>query len=89
MPARSSRRVYPSTVVGFWHLRGDLPGDHPLIGRSAPGLPFEDGTRLGALLHEGKALLLNLNGNQSLRTLGDAWPEGSTTAPRKRTTTWV
>ena len=70
-PAGAS--FFARKIAGTW-LRYDLPGDHPLIGRSAPDLHFEDGTRLGALLHEGRALLLNLNGNESLRTLGDAWP---------------
>ena len=37
-------------------------GDHPLIGRSAPDFEFEDGARLGALLHDGKGLLLDLRG---------------------------
>ncbi|MFC4114529.1 FAD-dependent monooxygenase [Nonomuraea zeae] len=41
-------------------FRYDLPGDHPLIGRSAPALEPADGTRLGDHLHEGRGLLLDL-----------------------------
>jgi len=54
-------------------LRYNLPGGHPLIGRSAPDLKFEDGTRLGALLNDGSALLVNLNGNNELQTISKPW----------------
>jgi hypothetical protein len=69
---------FAQKIAGTW-LHYDLPGDHPLTGRSAPDLLFEDGTRLGAHLHEGKALLLSLNGlnslngNAQLRTLAESW----------------
>jgi 2-polyprenyl-6-methoxyphenol hydroxylase-like FAD-dependent oxidoreductase len=69
---------FAQKIAGTW-LRYDLPGDHPLIGQSAPDLLFEDGTRLGAHLHEGKALLLSLNGlnglngDAQLRTLAESW----------------
>ncbi|MFG2571697.1 FAD-dependent oxidoreductase [Streptomyces sp. NPDC048481] len=49
------------------HQRHDLPGDHPLVGRSAPDLEFSDGTRLAGLLHEGRALLLDLADDPKLR----------------------
>jgi 2-polyprenyl-6-methoxyphenol hydroxylase-like FAD-dependent oxidoreductase len=54
-------------------LRYDLPGDHPLIGRSAPDLEFEDGSRLGPLLNDGAGLLLDLAGNKELNTLSQKW----------------
>ncbi len=66
---------FAQKIAGTW-LRYDLPGDHPLIGGSAPDLLFEDRTRLGAHLHEGKALLLSLNGlnnDDQLRTLAESW----------------
>ena len=47
-------------------MRYNLPGDHPLIGRSAPDFEFEDGTRLGDLLHEGKGVLLDLADSKEL-----------------------
>jgi hypothetical protein len=59
-------------ISGVW-LRYDLPGDHPLIGCSAPDLEFEDGTRLGTFLHDGKAVLLDLVGREELKELGDLW----------------
>jgi hypothetical protein len=54
-------------------LRYDLPGDHPLIGRSAPDLEFENGTRLGDLLHDGIGLLLDLSGKAELASLTKNW----------------
>jgi hypothetical protein len=55
-------------------LRYDLPGDHPLIGRSAPDFEFEDGSRLGPLLRDGTGLLLDLTANEKLSTLSQRWP---------------
>ncbi|WP_214319823.1 FAD-dependent monooxygenase [Nonomuraea sediminis] len=46
-------------ISGVWQ-RYDLPGDHPLIGRSAPDLELADGTRVGDHLHAGQGLLLDL-----------------------------
>ena len=69
-PAGAS--FFARKISGAW-LRYDLPGDHPLIGRSAPDLLFEDRTRLGEHLNEGKALLLSLNGGETLRTLTESW----------------
>ena len=63
---------FAQKIAGIW-LRYNLPGDHPVIGRSAPDLEFEDGTRLGALLHEGTALLLDLTGGGKLCTVSRSW----------------
>ncbi len=51
-------------------MRYNLPGDHPLIGCSAPDFEFEDGARLGDLLHDGKGLLLNFSEATELHRLG-------------------
>jgi hypothetical protein len=53
--------------------RYDLPGDHPLIGRSAPDIEFEEGSRLGLLLHDGTGLLLDFTANKALSTLSRKW----------------
>ncbi|MFJ6752971.1 FAD-dependent oxidoreductase [Streptomyces sp. NPDC091266] len=47
--------------------RYDLPGGHPLTGRSAPDLELSDGSRLGAHLRDGQALLLDLADDAGLR----------------------
>ncbi|MDP9861245.1 MULTISPECIES: FAD-dependent monooxygenase [Streptosporangium] len=45
-------------ISGVWQ-RYDLPGDHRLIGGSAPDLGLADGSRLADHLHDGRALLLD------------------------------
>jgi hypothetical protein len=52
-------------------MQYDLGAEHPLAGRSAPDFEFEDGTRLGDLLHDGRGLLLNFNASESLQALCD------------------
>lgn len=52
---------FAKMISGGWH-HYDLPGDHPLVGRSAPDLSLADGTRLAEHLHAGKGLLLDLGG---------------------------
>ncbi|MEV6761341.1 FAD-dependent monooxygenase [Streptomyces sp. NPDC051105] len=53
-------------ISGVWQ-RYDLPGEHPLTGRSAPDLEFSDGTRLGDRLHGGRAVLFDLADDPKLR----------------------
>ncbi|RKT66922.1 2-polyprenyl-6-methoxyphenol hydroxylase-like FAD-dependent oxidoreductase [Saccharothrix variisporea] len=55
---------FTKMISGVWH-RLDLPGDHPLIGRSAPDLVLSDGSRLADHLHDGRGLLLDLGGVRS------------------------
>jgi 2-polyprenyl-6-methoxyphenol hydroxylase-like FAD-dependent oxidoreductase len=46
-------------ISGVWQ-RYDLPGDHPLIGASAPDLELADGSRLADHLRDGRGVLLDL-----------------------------
>ncbi|HET9381116.1 MAG TPA: FAD-dependent oxidoreductase [Streptomyces sp.] len=64
------------TVVGTTYLtarlngagvRYELPGEHPLTGRSAPDLELTGGSRLADHLHGGRALLLDLADDPDLR----------------------
>ena len=59
-------------ISGVWQ-RYELPGDHPLIGRSAPDLEFEDGRRLGEYCHDGHALLFTFNGDARIASWGARW----------------
>ncbi|WP_035736764.1 FAD-dependent oxidoreductase [Glycomyces arizonensis] len=59
-------------ISGVWH-RYDLPGDHDLVGRSAPDLALADGSALADHLHDGRALLLDLAGRADLREAADAY----------------
>ncbi len=59
-------------ISGVWQ-RYDLPGDHPLAGRSAPDLEFEDGSKLGEHGREGSALLFDFVGDARISRLGERW----------------
>ncbi|MFI9597431.1 FAD-dependent oxidoreductase [Nonomuraea sp. NPDC052265] len=46
-------------LSGVWQ-RYELPGDHPLVGRSVPDLELADASRVADHLHDGRGLLLDL-----------------------------
>ncbi len=50
-----------------------LGGAHPLVGHSVPNFEFEDGARMGELMHDGRGILLDFNQNASLKTLADEY----------------
>lgn len=54
-------------------LRYDLGGGHPLVGRSVPDFALADGRRAGALLREGKGLLLDFDPAAPLRGPAGHW----------------
>lgn len=54
-------------------LRYDLEGGHPLVGRSVPDFELTDGTRVSALLREGRGLLLDFAPDKPLRALASRW----------------
>jgi 2-polyprenyl-6-methoxyphenol hydroxylase-like FAD-dependent oxidoreductase len=51
----------------------DLGGDHPLVGHSVPNFEFEDGSRIGELMHNGQGILLDFESNASLKTLASEY----------------
>ena len=61
-------------LSGVWQGY-DLPGDHPLVGRSAPDLELTDGTRLADHLHEGRALLIDLADDPALRAVARGYED--------------
>lgn len=65
---------FAKKISGISH-RYDLPGDHPLVGRSAPDLELADGTRLADLLHDGRALLLDLADSAAPRVRAEGYDE--------------
>jgi 2-polyprenyl-6-methoxyphenol hydroxylase-like FAD-dependent oxidoreductase len=71
---RDGATYFAKKISGVWQ-RYELRGDHPLIGRSAPDLEFEDGSRLGEYCCDGRALLFDLTGDAGVRDLGGRWGE--------------
>jgi 2-polyprenyl-6-methoxyphenol hydroxylase-like FAD-dependent oxidoreductase len=51
----------------------DLGGDHPLAGHSVPNFEFEDGTRIGELMHDGLGILLDFDWDASLEILANEY----------------
>ena len=68
MNTRDGATYFAGRVWGI-HTRYNLGGDHPLIGHSVPNFEFEDGTTIGGLMREGLGILLDFDGNESLKTL--------------------
>lgn len=56
-------------------LRYDLGDGHPLTGRSAPDIELADGTRLGEHLRTGRGLMLDFEGDASLRAMTSRWDD--------------
>jgi 2-polyprenyl-6-methoxyphenol hydroxylase-like FAD-dependent oxidoreductase len=76
MRTREGTSYFAEKISGIslrYNFGGEPGSDHPLIGCSAPDFEFEDGTRLGALLHDGSGLLLDLEASEGLRALGESW----------------
>lgn len=46
----------------------NLGSEHPLPGHSVPNFEFEDGIRIGELMHDGQGILLDFAMNASLKT---------------------
>lgn len=51
----------------------NLAGGHPLTGHSVPNFEFEDGASIGELMHDGRGILLDLDMNNSLKTLASKY----------------
>jgi 2-polyprenyl-6-methoxyphenol hydroxylase-like FAD-dependent oxidoreductase len=57
---------FAKKLSGVWQ-RLDLPGEHPLVGASAPDLELADGSRLAEHCHAGHAVLVDLADDPALR----------------------
>ncbi|NUW35753.1 FAD-dependent monooxygenase [Nonomuraea sp. SMC257] len=54
-------------------IRHDLGSEQPLVGRNAPELRLEDGTRLGDLMRDGRGVALDFTGDGRLRGPAMVW----------------
>jgi FAD binding domain len=72
MDTRDGATYIAARVWGvFTHY--DLGVDHPLAGHSVPNFEFKDGARIGELMHDGQAMLLDFDSNASLKTLASEY----------------
>lgn len=53
--------------------RYDLGSAQPLVGSTAPDFHFEDGTRLGDLLRQGRGVVLDFTGDYALQRAAKSW----------------
>ncbi|WP_345278137.1 FAD-dependent monooxygenase [Streptomyces gulbargensis] len=67
--------TYLTAQLNSAGVRYELPGGHPLTGRSTPDLVFTGGDRLADHLHAGRALLLDLTGDPELRALAAGYAD--------------
>jgi 2-polyprenyl-6-methoxyphenol hydroxylase-like FAD-dependent oxidoreductase len=65
---RDGATYYVKRISGLWQ-RYDLGNGHPLVGATVPSLRLDDGTRLSDHTHEGRALLVDLAGDDRLAVL--------------------
>ncbi|WP_324671285.1 FAD-dependent monooxygenase [Hymenobacter sp. GOD-10R] len=68
MSTRDGATYFAGRVLGIT-TRYNLGSEHPLVGRSVPNFEFEDGTMLGKLMHDGRAILLDFDRDASLEIL--------------------
>ncbi|MGX1851745.1 FAD-dependent monooxygenase [Streptomyces sp. NPDC055299] len=54
-------------------IRYDLGSEQPLVGRDAPDLRLEDGTRLGDLMQDGRGVALDFSIDRSLHDSAMGW----------------
>lgn len=69
---RDGATYYVKRISGLWQ-RYDLGGDHPLVGGLAPELRLDDGTRLAEHAREGRALLVDLAGDDRMAALAELY----------------
>lgn len=65
---RDGATYYVKRISGLWQ-RYDLGDGHPLVGTTMPDLRLEDGTRLSDHTQKGRALLVDLAGDDRLAVL--------------------
>ncbi|MFE5867606.1 FAD-dependent monooxygenase [Streptomyces roseifaciens] len=66
---------FAKKISGVWQRYEAMagPGDHPLVGGSAPDLELADGSRLADHLHDGRALLLDLADAPGVRAAAEGY----------------
>ncbi len=65
--------TYAYKKLSGYANRYDLGGGHPLVGRDAPDLRLEDGTRLGGLMGDGRGVVLDFSAGHRLHGPAMNW----------------
>ncbi|WP_214410162.1 FAD-dependent monooxygenase [Sphaerisporangium fuscum] len=65
--------TYVFEKVSGSSIRYDLGSEQPLVGRNAPDLRLQDGTRLGDLMREGRGVALDFSLDRRLRGSAMGW----------------
>jgi len=68
MNTRDGATYFAGRVWGV-SMHYNLDGAHPLVGYSVPNFALEDGAKIGDLMHDGQGMLLDFDGNVSLKAL--------------------
>ncbi|MDB6078637.1 MAG: FAD-dependent oxidoreductase [Akkermansiaceae bacterium] len=68
MDTRDGATYFAGRVWGIFTHYDLRSSGHPLAGRSVPNFEFEDGARMGGLMHDGLGILLDFEGDASLQT---------------------
>lgn len=79
---RDGATYFAGRVWGV-HTHYDLGGERRLVGRSVPNFEFEDGSTMGELMRDGRATLLDFDGNASLGTLASEYGDQIRYASRR------
>ncbi|MER8157596.1 FAD-dependent oxidoreductase [Streptomyces sp. NPDC094472] len=65
--------TYVFQKVSGSSIRYDLGSEHPLVGRNAPDLRLQDGTRLGDLMRDGQGIVLDFSVDRRLHGAAMGW----------------
>ncbi|AEM85647.1 FAD-dependent oxidoreductase [Streptomyces violaceusniger] len=65
--------TYVFQKVSGSSVRYDLGSEHPLVGRNAPDLRLQDGTRLGDLMRDGQGVVLDFTVDRCLHGSAMGW----------------
>lgn len=74
MDTRDGATYFAGRVWGV-NTKYDLGGGHHLTGRSVPNFELEDGTMIGELMLDGRAILLDFETNASLKALAGEYKD--------------
>jgi len=72
MDTRDGATYFAARVWGI-HTHYNTRSQHTLAGHSVPDFELEDGTRIGELMHDGRAILLDFKMDASIKAIADKY----------------